>query len=196
MTWPSSSRAHLGETAAALVDGELGHPARESAFAHLAHCPTCRTGVDGQRRTKALLAATTRPMVPEELTYRLRAIGSSPLTTPPPGRPTLPPGPAGRRPSTVGGPRRPPDRRLLSQSRWSHSRRSRSWVALTGVAATLVLGLGTAFVAGGTPTDGPAVSPAVDRYAVEHAATTGGVSFPGSAVGAAVSASFAGSNAP
>lgn len=191
MTWSSSSRAHLGETAAALVDGELGHPAREGAFAHLAHCQACRTEVDGQRRTKALLAATTRPAVPDQLTDRLRAIGSGTTTTVAPGRPTLPPGVAGRRPLTVAGPRRPTSRRP-----WSRSRRSRSRAVATGVAATLVLGLGTAFVAGGAPSDGPAVSPAVDRYAVEHAATTGGVSFPGSAVGAAVSASFAGSNAP
>lgn len=194
MTWSSSHRAHLGETAAALVDGELGHAAREVAFAHLAHCQACRTEVDGQRRTKALLAATTLPAVSDELTHRLRAIGgigSGTSATSAPGRPTLTPGLARRRPSTVAGLRRPTSPRL-----WSQSRRSRSWAAATGVAASLVLGLGTAFVAGGTPSDGPAVSPAVDRYAVEHAATTGGVSFPGSAVGAAVSASFAGSNAP
>lgn len=191
MTRSSSYRAHLGETAAALVDGELGHPAREAALGHLAHCQVCRIEVDGQRRTKALLAATVHPWVPDELTDRLRTIGSASRTTPAPGRPTLPPGVAGRRPATVAGLRRPSSRRP-----WSQSRRSRSWAAATGVAATLVLGLGTAFIAGGTPSGGPAVSPAVDRYAVEHAATTGGVSFPGSAVGAAVSASFAGSNAP
>lgn len=192
MTWSSSHRAHLGETAAALVDGELGHPAREAAFAHLAHCPPCRTEVDGQRRIKALLAATPPPTVPGELTDRLLGIGSgTAATTSERPRPTLSPGLAGRRPATVAGPRRPANRR-----RWSQRRRSRTLAAATGVAASLVLGLGTAFVAGGTPADGPAVSPAVDRYAVEHAATTGGVSFPGSAVGAAVSASFAGSNAP
>ena len=30
--------AHLGELAAALVDGELGHEARDRALAHLAGC--------------------------------------------------------------------------------------------------------------------------------------------------------------
>jgi len=195
VTRPSSYRAHLGETAAALVDGELGHPAREAALAHLAHCQGCRAEVDEQRRTKVLVSGTISPPASAELTARLCAIGSTAAgstgSTGSAGGRSGPPVHIGRRPPSVRGARRPGGRRP-----WVRSRRSRSWAAATGVAATLVLGLGTAFVAGGTPGDGPAISPAVDRYAVEHAATTGGVTFPGSAVGAAVSASFAGSNAP
>jgi anti-sigma factor RsiW len=187
VTRPSSYRAHLDETAAALVDGELGHSAREAALAHLAHCQRCRAQVEEQRRTKAQLSRTTFPTMSDELTGRLRAIGSTPVA----GRPAPPPATANRRPPSPAGRRRPSGRQP-----WSGSRRSRTWAAATGVAASLVLGLGTAFVAGGAPSEGPAITPAVDRFAVEHAATTGGVSFPGSAVGAAVSASFAGSNAP
>ena len=44
---------HLGERVAALADGELAHPARERALAHLAPCDACRAEVDGQRRLKA-----------------------------------------------------------------------------------------------------------------------------------------------
>lgn len=186
MSRPSSYRAHLGETAAALVDGELGHGARESALAHLAHCPACRSAVDEQRRTKAMLAGTVAPQVPEELAARLRAIGStSPLASRPPFSP------AGSRPPTLAGSRRPGGRRP-----GSGRRRSRAWAAATGVATTLVLGLGTAFLAGGAPNEGPRVTPAVDRYAVEHAATTGGVGFPESAVEVAVTVSFEGTSAP
>lgn len=185
MSRPTSYRAHLGEIAAALVDGELGHGARETALAHLAHCQACRAGVDEQRRTKAMLAATPAPPVPAELTSRLLAIGSGSALGP---LPPLPP--AGHRPPTVAGPRRPSGRRPARR------RRSRAWAAATGVATTLVLGIGTAFLAGGAPSEGPSVTPAVDRYAVEHAATTGGVGFPESAVGTAVSVSFEGAGAP
>lgn len=197
MSRRTSYGAHLGEIAAALVDGELDHGAREAAFAHLAHCDRCRAEVDEQRRTKALLSELGRPPVPEGLDSRLRALGSaSPPGTRSPqlwasDRPSTPPPAAGRRPPSVRGLRRPAGLRPRSTAR-----RSRGRVALTGVAATLVIGLGTAFIAGGSPGDGRPVSPAVDRYAVEHAATTSGVSFPEAAVGAAVSASFAGSSAP
>lgn len=186
MSRPSSYRAHLGETTAALVDGELGHAAREAAFAHLAHCSGCRAEVEAQRRTKALLAGTAPPPLAEELVARLRSIGAGTAV----GGPLVPP-PPDRRPPTMSGLRRPAGRRG-----WAGARRSRSWVAATGVAAALVLGLSTAFVAGGTPDEGRPIAPPVDRYAVEHAATTGGVSFPGSPVGAAVSASFTGSGTP
>ncbi|NDU77381.1 hypothetical protein GWI34_32900 [Actinomadura sp. DSM 109109] len=40
-------------------------------------------------------------------------------------------------------------------------------------AATLFLGLGTASYAAGGRQDGPAVTPAFDRFAVEHALTSG-----------------------
>lgn len=185
MSRPASYRAHLGETAAALVDGELGHAARESALAHLAHCRGCRIAVEEQRRTKALLARAATPLVPEELAARLRTIGLSSA----PGAQRLVP-PAGR-PPTAAGLRRPSGRRPGTARR-----RSRAWLTATGVATSLVFGLGTAFVAGGSGEKGPAVSPAVDRYAVEHAATTGGVGFPETAVGAAVSVSFEGAGAP
>ncbi len=188
MTWSSSSRAHLGETAAALVDGELGHGARDRALAHLTHCDSCRREVDEQRRTKARLAALGRPAVPVGLTERLRAIGAD-LPTNAPRSIALRPR-AGRPPSR-SGPRRPAGRpaRLAS-------RRSRVRLAASGLVAACVLGLGTAFVAGGSPDPGPSVSPAVDNYAVQHAATTGAVSFPEPAVGYAVSDSFSGTSTP
>lgn len=186
MSRPSSTRAHLGETAAALVDGELGHTAREAAFGHVARCAGCRAEVEAQRRTKALLAGAAAPPVSDELLGRLQVIGAGTPTGGP-----LVPTPADRRPPTVSGLRRPAGR-----PRRTGSRRSRSWAAATGVAATLVLGLSTAFVAGGSPEQGRPITPPVDRYAVEHAATTGGVTFPGSPVGAAVSASFTGSGTP
>ena len=48
---------HLGPRISALVDGELGHEARDRALAHVAHCPTCRESLESERAVKDLLAA-------------------------------------------------------------------------------------------------------------------------------------------
>ena len=193
MSRRTGQRGHLGEIAAALVDGELGHQDREAALAHLAHCDGCRAEVDEHRRIKARLSGLPRPQVREELTARLRSIA----TTDAGGRANYQPWAGHRGPPTAQGPRRPAGRRPAGRRPAGRIRRSsRRWVAATGAAAVVAMALGTAFVAGGTAPSGRPVLPAVDQYAVEHAATTGSVSFPEPAVGAAVSASCAGSTAP
>lgn len=63
--------AHLGDLAAALVDGELDHDARDRALAHITSCGDCRAEVDAQRRLKALLANQADPVVPAALAARL-----------------------------------------------------------------------------------------------------------------------------
>jgi len=68
---------HLGELAAALVDGALDHDTRDRAFAHLARCGSCRAEVDGQRRLKARLAALDTPPCPTALLGRLRTIAET-----------------------------------------------------------------------------------------------------------------------
>ncbi|MDQ1654832.1 MAG: hypothetical protein QOI35_4032 [Cryptosporangiaceae bacterium] len=65
---------HLGELAAALVDGMLDHGARDRALAHLTRCDGCRSDVDAQRRIKAQLSGLGGLGVPQGLSTRLRAL--------------------------------------------------------------------------------------------------------------------------
>ncbi|MGW6062937.1 anti-sigma factor family protein [Streptomyces sp. NPDC055189] len=81
---------HLGDRLAALVDGELGHDARERVLAHLATCPKCKTEADAQRRLKSVFAEAAPPPPPSEsFLARLQGLpggGSEPPSGPkPPG---------------------------------------------------------------------------------------------------------------
>ncbi|MBU6536570.1 zf-HC2 domain-containing protein [Streptomyces sp. A108] len=93
---------HLGDRLSALVDGELGHDARERVLAHVATCPKCKAEVDEQRRLKNVFAQTAPPGPSESFLARLQGLpgggdtdgGGSPLggsglsdgLTGPPGR--------------------------------------------------------------------------------------------------------------
>ncbi|MFF8542662.1 anti-sigma factor family protein [Streptomyces werraensis] len=78
---------HLGDRLAALVDGELGHDARERVLAHVATCAKCKAEVDEQRRVKNVFAAAAPPPPSESLLARLQGLpagsgfgdGGSPL---------------------------------------------------------------------------------------------------------------------
>ena len=151
---------HLGELAAALVDGELGHAAREKAQRHLAHCPECRAEVDAQRRLKASLASLTSvPAPPPDLSARLLAL-------PVPGTdraalgPLQPAGPVTLR--SPAGPRagRPDGRRRGLRRR-------------TAVGSA-VAALGVVAIALGSPPSSPTtpVDPATDSFVVQHVDTT------------------------
>ncbi|GAB2590301.1 zf-HC2 domain-containing protein [Streptomyces capparidis] len=73
---PTPAEQHLGDRLAALVDGELGHDARERVLAHLATCDECRREADEQRRVKETLtaAATAAPGPSAGLLARLQAL--------------------------------------------------------------------------------------------------------------------------
>ncbi|UED84338.1 anti-sigma factor family protein [Streptomyces profundus] len=84
---------HLGESLAALVDGELSHDRRDRVLAHLATCAHCKTEAEAQRRLKSAFAASPLPgpsagllarlqNVPAESVEPTRSIGEGP---PPPG---------------------------------------------------------------------------------------------------------------
>ncbi|MEU3161063.1 zf-HC2 domain-containing protein [Streptomyces griseoincarnatus] len=78
---------HLGDRLAALVDGELGHDARERVLAHVATCAKCKAEVDEQRRLKNVFAAAAPPPPSESFLARLQGLpagggfgdGGSPL---------------------------------------------------------------------------------------------------------------------
>ncbi|MEU6525301.1 zf-HC2 domain-containing protein [Streptomyces sp. NPDC046924] len=92
---------HLGDRLSALVDGELGHDARERVLAHVATCTKCRTEVDAQRRLKNVFAKAAPPPPSESFLARLQGLpaggdlgGGSPLGGG--GLPGDPSGPYGR----------------------------------------------------------------------------------------------------
>lgn len=85
---------HLGDRLSALVDGELGHDARERVLAHVATCPKCKAEVDAQRRLKNVFAEAAPPPPSESFLARLQGLpaGGGPDGDLPPGGPGLPGG--------------------------------------------------------------------------------------------------------
>ncbi|WP_405744292.1 zf-HC2 domain-containing protein [Streptomyces sp. NBC_01525] len=70
----SPAEQHLGDRLAALVDGELGHDARERVLAHLATCGRCKAEADAQRRLKSVFAQAAPPGPSEGLLARLQGL--------------------------------------------------------------------------------------------------------------------------
>lgn len=81
---------HLGDRLAALIDGELGHDARERVLSHLATCWSCRTEADAQRRLKTVFADTAPPPPSDGLLARLQGLPAGG-----PDGPSGPPAPTG-----------------------------------------------------------------------------------------------------
>ncbi|WP_128379594.1 anti-sigma factor family protein [Streptomyces cavernae] len=71
---PTSAEQHLGDRLSALVDGELGHEARERVLAHLATCPKCKAEADAQRRLKNVFAEAAPPPPSESFLARLQGL--------------------------------------------------------------------------------------------------------------------------
>ncbi|MFD3380196.1 MULTISPECIES: anti-sigma factor family protein [unclassified Streptomyces] len=65
---------HLGDRLSALVDGELGHEARERVLAHLATCAKCKAEADEQRRLKNVFAEVAPPPPSESFLARLQGL--------------------------------------------------------------------------------------------------------------------------
>ena len=85
---------HLGDRAAAFVDGQLTPESAERATAHLAGCRPCRDLVELERLTKTRLSALCGPEPGADLVSRLLAMGG-------------PAGPVPPRPGHVPGSPRP-----------------------------------------------------------------------------------------
>jgi len=172
---------HLGDRIAAFVDGELPHEARDRVLTHLTTCPECRAAADAERAAKARVAAIEGPGPSDDLTRRLLALAE-------PGEP-LPPrrrgvGRSTRAPSVpVGGPVGGPVSGPLAAGPLAagprppglRSRNPRLQFFAAASVGVVAVALGAAVVIGGREQPGPALGPGDDWFAVEHAATTGGL---------------------
>ncbi|WP_199863420.1 MULTISPECIES: anti-sigma factor [unclassified Streptomyces] len=87
---PTPAEHHLGDRLAALVDGELGHDARERVLAHLATCARCKAEADAQRTVKSVFASAAPPPPSEGFLARLQGLPGGPGE---PGGPGSPGGP-------------------------------------------------------------------------------------------------------
>lgn len=171
-------QSHLGERVAALVDGELGHDARDEAFRHLAGCPSCRHEVELHRDLKRRLAGLVVPDPPAGLLERLAGVRDLPA---PPSRPAVLTGPPVRRRDARG-----PGR----SGEWRQRRGARrARRVLVGGVGLLTLGIGAGLALGGDEPAGAPVSPPVEVYVVNYLGTQPGPPLVDPAVGAAVSTS-------
>jgi hypothetical protein len=171
--------SHLGDRIAALVDGQLGHEARDRTLAHLALCLQCRTAADTERRTRGMLAGMDGPEPSDDLIRRLLALAEPGPPAPPASRsfPRSFPGP--ERPVKVAAPaqRRPQGASVASRRPGDRRPRRLRFVAVGALSGFAVV-MGTAFVASGVPEQPEApLSPQVDRFSVEQAGTSTGVPF-------------------
>ena len=99
---------HLGDRAAAFVDGQLSPESAERTTAHLATCRPCRDLVELERLTKARLSALCGPEPAADLVGRLLAMGG-------------PAGPLPPRPGYVPGENSARDRKTRTNVSWVRS---------------------------------------------------------------------------
>ena len=188
---------HLDKRISALVDGELGHDARDRALAHVAHCSACRDRLGAERALKERLATSASPLPPGPLVRSLLEIADVggtgraarqvlPVKPVVPSLPARPPSLWLRRPRGRSDGRRPTSSRVARRGRY----------AAAGALSAGVLVLGTAFAAGGSgPDPGVPVVPPAAELSVEHVATTSGLPLRDEAFDA-VTASLGGLSVP
>jgi len=167
--------SHLGARISALVDGELGHAARDRALAHVAYCSRCRAELEAERAIKDRTTKAAAPPPSAELLASLLSLAEPGEPVPPlprpmplaPVVPTLPP--PGRVRSN--GPRGRSDSRGPSMDRTHRLR----YAAVGGLAFSGLV-FGTAFVAGGAESEpGAPVLPPAATFSTEHTAATAGL---------------------
>jgi anti-sigma factor RsiW len=154
----------LGDLLTALVDGELGHAARETALAHVAGCAACRADIEDQRQLKARLAALHTEAPSPQLTSRLLALSV-------PGVEPAVRSRAGRRPVTLRSPRAPGG---AGRPASTPSRRRLRRVTTVGGSVLLLAAFAAALVLGGPPAGGAStpIDPGADVFVVDHVSTT------------------------
>jgi anti-sigma factor RsiW len=141
--------SHLGRRLSALIDGELSDTERDQAHAHLVTCEACRAEAAALRTLKRRIHELGEAPADGTLTSRLMALeclGASALA------------PASS----------------IAASAFARGHLHTRYLVVGAVAA-LAVGLGAAsFAAGGDQhVPGPTVTPEVDSYNLQHAATFG-----------------------
>ncbi len=147
---------HLGDRAAALVDGRLAPDERAALLEHLGRCGPCRAQYDEQRVIKGLLADLRGVEAPDDLTLRLARLAVPSL--PEPGQSYLAPVVA----------------RSVRSERVGRSAARRVRLAGAGLLSVSLVGTGAAYAVGAAPV-GLAVVPPVDRFVREHDHVSGGL---------------------
>jgi hypothetical protein len=183
---------HLGRRLSALIDGELGDAERDQAHAHLVSCEACRAEAAALRTLKRRMRGLGEAPADNALTRRLIALEGLPEVAPPRSRV---PGAAkaraalsafsgaatGARPGWDGFPDGmgmsplAADAAGVAVSPLSPGRsRPHTRYLVVGAVAALAVGLSAAsFAAGGAEQHlpGPMITPEVDSFNVQHAAT-------------------------
>src|SRR5487761_17811 len=194
--------SHLGRRLSALIDGELGDAERDQVHAHLVSCDDCRTEAAALRTLKRRVSGLGETPADGELTRRLIALSGLPEPDQPRSRllgatraraalAAFSGGAAGRAEGWDefagwfgGEPAEAADASPLAASPMSGGHtppdrgRAHTRYVVAGAVAALAGGLGAAsFAAGGGSAHlpGPVITPQVDVFNMQHAATTGGV---------------------
>jgi anti-sigma factor RsiW len=188
--------SHLGRRLSALIDGELSDAERDQAHTHLVSCEACRSEAAVLRTIKRRIHELGEAPADGDLTSRLMALEGLPALAPPRSRL---PGAARARaafsafsggavddgwdelPSPLGGGGLAPAGSVAASAFARGHLHTRYLVV--GAVAALAVGLGAAsFAAGGEQhLPGPTVTPEVDSYNFQHAATFGELPTFGSA---------------
>jgi anti-sigma factor RsiW len=175
--------SHLGDLLSALVDGELSGTELDRANAHLAACEVCQAEASSLRRLKQDLRALAASCDADGITGRLLAMTgddglaarlSARSAEPGSARPPLLP-----RPRQQAG--QDPARPRSGRPRTGVPRRRRGRYVLWATVSLVVVGTGTAAfgMGGGGGSTGPRITPQVEVFDVEHAASSGDVPFAG-----------------
>jgi anti-sigma factor RsiW len=182
--------SHLGRRLSALIDGELGDAERDQAHAHLAGCDACRAEAAALRTLKRRVHGLGEAPADSALTRRLIALEDVAKAAPPRSRV---PGAAraraafsalagaGTEPGWDGFPATmtvgPLAAGTAAASPLAANRgRLHTRYLVAGAVAALAVGLGVAsFAAGGAEQHlpGPMITPEVDSFNIQHAATFG-----------------------
>lgn len=183
--------SHLGHRISALVDGELGHAARERAQAHVAHCAECRELLEAERSVKDLLAASAVPGPSDSMLAALQALAQPGNPVPPRAR-TMPQGPVvpvlpppGRAPRGTRADSRGPVAGGPSGRGTTRRTTRRARYAAVGALSVAGLVLGTAFAAGAPRQSPSSVVPPAAELTVQHDVTTSGFSLGDPGLGVA-----------
>ncbi len=199
--------SHLGRRLSALIDGELGDTERDQVYAHLVSCDDCRAEAVALRTLKRRVHGLGETPADGSLTSRLIALGGLPEPPPPRDRPhgatraraafAAFSGGAAARPQDwddvqdwfSGGLAEHHPGPLAAAPLGGHPAASRgrghTRYMVAGAVAALAVGLGAASFAagGGEHLPAPTVTPQVDVFMMQHAATSGSVPMVGQRFG-------------